>query len=313
MTRVNHTRALVLCVLASCASAAPKTPGELGHRVAAAIGAGDVYALDRLYWDPAAAAEACEPAVGERIARERLDARLKLITCRRGFPWEHVSDVHVAGGLARKPRDRCGGRALVLEDILVTFEAERGGRTERGRFVLEDALAVGDRVHLAGDLQCTEVPEGFDACRTIVARTTERSSREIGPYAHELTGALLSGCESLDARRREALATCVDRAPDLVAVDACYLASHAPEPALPGSSGALSRTCERFLAAYERCVEQMPEAARAPAREGLEHVRGAWAEVPRESLEPACQSAWEAARSSMMSVCPGAGFEEELP
>ncbi|MCC6625150.1 MAG: hypothetical protein IT385_28140 [Deltaproteobacteria bacterium] len=306
------TRVAVILVLASCASA-PKTPDDLGRRVAAALREGDVHALDRLYWAPSSAAEVCEPAVGERIARERLDARQPFIACRRGFPWADLSDVHVAGGLARKPRDKCGGRALVLEDILVTFEAEHGGGTERGRLVLEDALAVGDRVHLAGDLACTEVPDGFAECRALVARTTARASREIGSYAHELAGELLSGCESLDAGRRAALATCVDGARDLTAVDACHIASHALGPAPSGAEGGIPPVCERYLTTFERCVEQMPEDARGPARDAIQQMRSAWQSAPVEGMDAACRQAWEASSQSLSTVCPGAGFEEHLP
>lgn len=215
------------------------------------------------------------------------------------------------GGAAVRPLKKCGGRAIELENIVVTFEMSGAHGPEFGRFVLEDAVSYDDHYYLGGGFECRDVPKGFAACRDIVHRVTQRSAKEIGTLAFEIVGPLIQNCETLDAGRQARLATCVDSASDVNALDACFLQAHGLPSEPDGADGpgrppgSLPRSCERFLAAYESCIETMPEAARAPVRDGLEQMRRAWADAPHDALESGCQAAFDAARDSLSTICPG--------
>lgn len=73
--------------------------------------------------------------------------------------------------------------------------------------------------------------------------------------------------------------------------------------------GQLPPTCVKFLAGYEACAKFMPEAAQGPLRDGIAQMRDAWSGLPAESLEPACRSAMDAAKTSLSSLCPSVKWE----
>jgi len=75
--------------------------------------------------------------------------------------------------------------------------------------------------------------------------------------------------------------------------------------------GALPPACERFLAAYERCSEEMPEEMRGPTRDAIKQVRESWHKAGAESgiLESSCQQAMSSMKSAAGAMCPKVVWE----
>ncbi len=76
-----------------------------------------------------------------------------------------------------------------------------------------------------------------------------------------------------------------------------------------GGGGDLPPTCKKYLDTYSQCIDKMPEAARAPAKDGLKQMQDAWAKAPKEGMEAACKQAWDAAKGSMGAACPDVKWE----
>src|SRR5688572_27059344 len=79
---MGPSRLAAFVFITSCASA-PSTPAELGEAVVDALRDDDRSSMERLYLSAASAGEVCEPAVGERLVHERLEARQAFARCRR--------------------------------------------------------------------------------------------------------------------------------------------------------------------------------------------------------------------------------------
>ncbi|MFO0746312.1 MAG: hypothetical protein U1F43_11645 [Myxococcota bacterium] len=73
--------------------------------------------------------------------------------------------------------------------------------------------------------------------------------------------------------------------------------------------GALPPSCRKFIDTYSRCIDALPEATRAPAKQGLRQIEDAWAQVPGEVLDSACGQAFDALKTSLGSICPNVKFE----
>lgn len=75
------------------------------------------------------------------------------------------------------------------------------------------------------------------------------------------------------------------------------------------AAGDMPPTCQKFLDTYEKCVKAMPAEAQGPSLDGLKQMKSAWAQVPKDVLEPACKQAWDASKDAMGAVCPDVKWE----
>lgn len=66
-------------------------------------------------------------------------------------------------------------------------------------------------------------------------------------------------------------------------------------------------SCDRFIAKYLECSEEMPESARPAVLSGLKQVRTAWrqrTDSDTTELDEQCVAATRAAKEAMSPICP---------
>jgi hypothetical protein len=75
-----------------------------------------------------------------------------------------------------------------------------------------------------------------------------------------------------------------------------------------GATGAAS--CDAYIKGMEACIAKMPEAAQAPAKDGMKQAQDAWKAITdKGALETACKTALDAAKQGMGAACPDVKWE----
>jgi hypothetical protein len=88
-----------------------------------------------------------------------------------------------------------------------------------------------------------------------------------------------------------------------------------PPPAAGGDDKIGIEACDKFVAAYRACVNEMPEAARGPANDGLKQMVDAWkqaagqGDAAKDALATGCKSAYDNSKQAMAAACPGTKWE----
>jgi len=286
--------AAALAAAPACASA-PSSADALGREAAAAIQVGDGDAFAALFLPADSIRDACEGRLADSVDQVRDASRQGVNECFRSLAGRRVRRVDVFGGAPLSTITGCDARVVSLDVLGVTWEIEGPDGVSFVRANLYDAVAFEDGFHLGGALSCGSAPAAFDFCRDLAA-TARRLAKE-GGTSPEAAGAELVGRCERSGDRALAIVACAAAAQDLDALRACY--KDLPEV------GDLPNFCQRFVEKYRECVEAMPEAAREPAREGIQAMVDAWGAVEDPTaLDSACRTAFESAGPSMSAICP---------
>lgn len=92
-------------------------------------------------------------------------------------------------------------------------------------------------------------------------------------------------------------------------------AAAAPAAVAPAAELGIT-ACDKYIKHAQGCIGQAPEATRAAQQQAFEQVVTAWktqiaaqGDVVKPALEQGCASAYESAKQTMGSMCPGFTWE----
>ena len=285
-----------------------KTPQELGEKVLAAIQAKDFGKLEPLLLTPDLMKKSCPDMpekdaarATEKFEKHKADMKANFDKC-AAIDWTNAKIVETNGGEDKRPIKECTD-ATKVKDLKLVVEV--GGK--KLKIKIDDPIRAGGMLYLVDDVTC-DSPGGLcadvaDNVLKIAATSSDEALKKMASDPSALS-MLKEACETKQAGNRE-MFECIVAAKTDTDLKACDKQGKKDEAKAATADGELPPACKDFTDKYAACIDKMPEAARASAKDGLKQMQDAWSKVPKEALADACKTALDSAKGAFDAACPG--------